>query len=72
MTKLVLRLNRGAKIGLVLALLGVALGLYGQFEQLLWAKRASILPVVVGTAMYYGSRYRDLRRRRSPKPERED
>jgi len=67
MTKLVLRLNRGAKIGLVLALLGVALGLYGQLEPALWAKRASILPLVVGTAMYYGSRYRDFKRRpRSP------
>lgn len=64
MRKIVLRLNRGAKIGLVLVLVGVVLGLYGQLAPADWAWHVSFVPVIVGMAFYYVSRFRDFRGRR--------
>ena len=64
MTKIVVRLNRGAKIGMVLAIGGVALGIYGRLAPADWAWRASFLPVALGVVFYYVSRFRDFTRRR--------
>jgi hypothetical protein len=66
MTRVVVRLNKPAKIGLALAVAGVVLGLYGRMTGTVWAYRASIPPVVVGVLLYWYGRYRDIRRRRRP------
>ena len=62
--KLVLRLNRAARIGAVLILAGVALGLYGRMKEVAWASRASVAVIVVGAILYYTSRFRSFRQKR--------
>ena len=66
MTRVVVRLNTIAKIGLVLAVVGVALGIYGRLTETFWAHRASIPPVILGVLLYWFGRYRDIKQRRRP------
>ena len=64
MTKLVLNLSPAAKVGFLLAMAGVGLGVYARMREVEWAGRASLVLVVAGALMYYTSRFRSFRKKR--------
>lgn len=64
MVKIVIRLSPLAWVGLFIAVLGVALGLYGQLAGVDWPRAPSMLLVIVGAVLYAIARVRMIRRAR--------
>lgn len=64
MVRVVIRLSPLAWAGLLLAVPGVALGLYGQLADVEWPRAPSLLLVVVGAVLYAIARVRMVRKAR--------
>jgi drug/metabolite transporter (DMT)-like permease len=64
LVKVVIRLSPLAWAGLFIAVLGVALGLYGQLADVEWPRAPSLLLVIVGAVLYAIARVRMVRKAR--------